>query len=199
MATLRLTTSDGHELAADAADPAGPPRGSVVVCHPHPLYGGNRFHPVVDALFRRLPSEGFRTVRFDFRADHDNGRGERLDIVAALDHVATDGPAFVAGYSFGAAVAMATDDGRVAGLVAVAPPLTTSSPAPTAPALILTPSDDRFCPPETARAIAAGWPDGPDGPDVTLEVIEAADHFLIGRADEVAERAAAWLSARAAT
>lgn len=193
METIRLRTSDGHDLAADVAEPAGDPIGAVVVCHPHPLYGGNRHHPVVDALFRSLPDAGLRAIRFDFRVDHDNGRGERLDVVAALDHAAGDGPTFVAGYSFGAAVALATDDDRIAGIVAVAPPLGAAASPPTAPTLILTPSDDQFCPPAAASAVVTSW--RADGPGVTLEVVERADHFLVGRADEVAGRAIGWITA----
>jgi alpha/beta superfamily hydrolase len=194
--TVRLTTSDGHPLAADVVDPDGMPAAAVVVCHPHPLYGGNRYHPVVDAVFRLAPTTGIRAIRFDFRADHDNGRGERLDLVAALEAIASGatGPAFVVGYSFGAAVAMTTEDDRIAAVVAVAPPLVATSPPPVRPTLILTPSDDQFCPPAAAAAIAATWP--VDGPDVALEVVDSADHFLLGRADEIARRAISWISDR---
>ena len=63
MATTSLRTSDGHTLAADLATAEGEPRGAVVLCHPHPQYGGNRFNNVVDALFRALPPAGFTTLR----------------------------------------------------------------------------------------------------------------------------------------
>jgi uncharacterized protein len=189
---MTLHTADGQTLAADRAEPNGDVRGGVVVCHPHPLYGGNRFHPVVDALFRTLPAAGFRTLRFDFRAAHDGGVAERLDLVAALDGLAADTsaglPLFVAGYSFGALVALATDDARIAGVVAIAPPLTADAPAHPGPALVLSPSHDQFCPPERAAAIAASWP------DTTVVAIEGADHFLVGAAAAVAERTAAWLT-----
>jgi alpha/beta superfamily hydrolase len=170
-------------------EPSGDVRGGVVVCHPHPLYGGNRFHPVVDALFRALPSAGFRTLRFDFRAAHDGGVAERLDLVAALDGLAADtSPLFVAGYSFGALVALATDDARIAGIVAIAPPLTAEAPGHAGPALVLSPRHDQFCPPERAAAITASWP------DTTVDAIEGADHFLVGAAAAVAERTVAWLT-----
>jgi alpha/beta superfamily hydrolase len=190
VSSLTLQTSDGHTLAADLAEPIGDERGGVVLCHPHPLYGGNRFHPVVDALFRALPAAGFRTVRFDFRAAHDGGVAERLDLVAALD--ALDGrdapPRFVAGYSFGALVALATEDERIAGVVAIAPPLSHDTPVHAGPALVLSPRHDQFCPPEQAAAITAGWP------ATTAETIEGADHFLVGAAAAVAERTVAWLT-----
>lgn len=188
MTSLTLRTADGQTLAADLAEPEGDPRGGVVVCHPHPLYGGDRFHPVVDAIFRRLPNEGWRTVRFDFRAAHDGGTAERLDVVAALDAVDGTGPAYVVGYSFGALVALSTQDPRIAGVVAIAPPLGPDAPAPAVPALVLSPRHDQFCPPERVEPIMRGWP------DAAFDVIESADHFLVGAASGVAARVAAWLA-----
>jgi alpha/beta superfamily hydrolase len=188
MGSLELHTSDGQRLAADVAEPGEAVRGAVVLCHPHPLFGGNRFHPVIDALFGVLPGAGFTTLRFDFRSEHGGGIAERLDIAAALDHLSgTSQRLFVVGYSFGAAVGLATDDQRVAGIVAIAPPLSPQTPPPTTASLVLTPRHDQYCSPDAAAAIVAAWPDGDFG------VIEGADHFLVGRAATVAERSAAWL------
>jgi alpha/beta superfamily hydrolase len=211
---IRITTADGHVLAGDLAEPAGPtgsPLGSAVVCHPHPLYGGDRFNVVVDALFHALSAAGFRTLRFDFRAAHGGGAAETADVVAALDALAAitddaddaddgdggDGgnappPFVVCGYSFGAAVALRTVDPRIAALVAVAPPLSTlpTGLAPAVPTLVLTPRHDQYCPPDVAAPIVATWP------DAELEVVEAADHFLHGHADAVAARVTAWLTTR---
>jgi alpha/beta superfamily hydrolase len=191
--TLMLTTSDGHSLAADLAA-ADDPLGAVVLCHPHPLFGGNRFNPVVDGLYRALPKAGFTALRFDFRAEHDKGVGEQLDIVAALDALDAPNPVplFVAGYSFGALVALSTDDNRIAGIVAVAPPLSNDHPAPSARGLVITPRHDQYCPPETAALVTSAWN------DVELDVIEGADHFLNGYSIAVAERATGWLLSRIA-
>ena len=57
MKTLVLETSDGYRLTGDLAWPSGVLRGGVAICHPHPLYGGNRLNPVVDAVFSALPAE----------------------------------------------------------------------------------------------------------------------------------------------
>ena len=73
-------------------------------------------------------------LRFNFRGVEgsggawDEGRGERADVVAAMDALATraaaDGrPLVLAGWSFGADMALSTDDARVAGWLAVVPPL----------------------------------------------------------------------------
>jgi alpha/beta superfamily hydrolase len=189
--SLSLHTSDGQALAADIAEAEGPAIGAVVICHPHPLYGGNRFNVVVDALFTALPRAGFTTIRFDFRAVHADGVGERLDVVAALDAVAgTDLPLFVAGYSFGGLVALTTDDARIAAIVAVAAPLSPAVVAPKVPTLLLVPRHDQYCPPETATALVSTWA------HAELDVVEDADHFLAGRTTWVAERTVAWLTDR---
>ena len=122
-----LETSDGHRLAGDLSRPEGDAVGGVVVCHPHPLYGGNRFNPVVEAVFDALPHAGFAVIRFDFRSQHDNGNGERLDVVAALDALSDElgdaVPLYAVGYSFGAMVTLTTDDPRIGARVVIAPPI----------------------------------------------------------------------------
>src|SRR5487761_1254167 len=66
------------------------PARAAVVCHPHPLYGGSMYNNVVDAVLEGLWEQGFATLRFNFRGvgasegDHDNGRGETDDAIAAM-------------------------------------------------------------------------------------------------------------------
>ena len=65
MPPTQITTADGHVLDADLAEPDGPVRGAVVVCHPHPLYGGNRgkvFWKLIGYRFRSGPR---RTATLD--------------------------------------------------------------------------------------------------------------------------------------
>ena len=192
MEHVQLTTSDGQLLDGDLAEASGSPRGAVVICHPHPLRGGDRFNTVVEAMFVALPASGFHALRFDFRAEHGGGVAERLDVVAALDHLADRYPGtalHTAGYSFGAAVSLAVDDGRIVRKVAVAPPLSHMAvDPPRQPTLVLVAEHDQFCPPSVAEPIIATWP------AATMEIIAAADHFLGGRAQTAAETAAAWLS-----
>ncbi len=193
MESIQLTTSDGRQLSADLATPAGTPRAGVVACHPHPAYGGNRFNGMVDALFSALPAAGFVTLRFDFRVGGGDGVAERLDVIAALDALGerVDAGLALVGYSFGAAVALGTDDGRINAVAAIAPPLSMMSvPAPTVPTLVLTPQHDQFCQPGAARAIIEDWD------DVELAAIDSADHFLVGHTADVAERVTAWMADR---
>lgn len=193
---VRLTTSDGHTLAGDLELPSdGPPVvGAVVLCHPHPQYGGNRFNTVVTALFERLPAAGFAALRFDFRREFGGGVAEQLDLVAALDHLDTveqlaGVPRFVVGYSFGAAVALATPDDRIRAIAAVAPPLAMMPvPEPAVPVLVLTPRHDQFSPPDATEPIVAGWS------STDVDTVESADHFLAGHTADVADRVAGWLA-----
>jgi alpha/beta superfamily hydrolase len=192
-----LETSDGHRLAGDLTRPSGDAVGGVVVCHPHPQYGGNRFNPVVAAVFDALPQAGFAALRFDFRSEYDHGLGERLDVIAALDALSAGlgdaVPLFAVGYSFGAMVTLTTDDPRIGARVVIAPPIVEPLAAPGSPLLALVARHDQFAPPERVTTATANWP------DVEIEVIESADHYLAGHTVAVAERATAWLSARAGT
>jgi len=162
-----------------------------VVCHPHPQFGGNRLNPVVDAVFRHLPTLGFTTLRFDFRSAFDGGGGERHDVIAALDDLdrRSVGPLAIVGYSFGAVVAMNTSDDRIEAMVAIAPPLTMMDVRPPAcPTLMLMPRHDQFTEVDDATRIVAGWK------DADVEIVESTDHFLAGRTASVAERSGDWLS-----
>jgi len=107
---------------------------AVAVCHPHPLYGGDMRNSVVVAICEGLAAEGMGALRFNFRGVGGSGGSfgggveERRDVRAALDYLegepAVDGGRTgLAGYSFGALVALAAVDERVQGVAAVSPPL----------------------------------------------------------------------------
>ncbi|HWM19112.1 MAG TPA: hypothetical protein VNO51_05450 [Ilumatobacteraceae bacterium] len=192
MEHVQLATTDGHHLAGDLVEAHGAAAGAVVICHPHPLRGGDRFNAVVEAMFVAFPASGFHALRFDFRAEHGEGVAERLDVVAALDLLADRYPGVVlhtAGYSFGAIVSLNVADDRIGSKVAVAPPLSHMAvDPPRQQTLVLVAEHDQFCPPSVAEPIIATWP------DATVEIITSADHFLAGRAKAAADTAAAWLS-----
>ena len=109
--TVRQTVAGpagGIECAIDA--PAGEPRGTVVVCHPHPQHGGTMDNKVVQTLARAFVALGWRCVRFNFRGvggsqgAWDEGAGETDDALAVIAAFAD--PSFMlAGFSFGAFVA----------------------------------------------------------------------------------------------
>jgi alpha/beta superfamily hydrolase len=85
---------------------------AVLLCHPHPLYGGTMHSAVVLALARGLAERGQRiaTLRFDYRGvgesggSYGDGLGETRDARAALRFVRERFPVAaiaVVGYSFG--------------------------------------------------------------------------------------------------
>lgn len=88
-------------------------RGTAVIAHPHPLFGGTMDNKVVQTLARAFVQAGFRTVRFNFRGvgasagTHDEGRGELQDMLEVVRQAAPDGPLAIGGFSFGSFVASA--------------------------------------------------------------------------------------------
>jgi alpha/beta superfamily hydrolase len=91
--------------------PDGVSRGTAVIAHPHPLFGGTMDNKVVQTLARAFVQCGWTAVRFNFRGvgasagAYDEGRGEAQDLLEVVRQVAPDGPLALAGFSFGAFVA----------------------------------------------------------------------------------------------
>lgn len=87
-------------------------RGGVVICHPHPLYGGDMLNNVVNAVEEGFASKDFTTLRFNFRGvgssegSYGEGKGEVEDLMSAViflkSQVDSDASIMFAGYSFGA-------------------------------------------------------------------------------------------------
>ncbi|MEN9466579.1 MAG: hypothetical protein RL081_580, partial [Pseudomonadota bacterium] len=69
--TQRMTidgTAGLMEVLLDEPAPAlGVPRGTAVIAHPHPLFGGTMDNKVVQTLARAFVLCGWRAVRFNFR------------------------------------------------------------------------------------------------------------------------------------
>jgi len=88
----------------------GAVRGTAVIAHPHPLFGGTMQNKVVQTLARAFVQCGWQAVRFNFRGvgaslgTYDEGRGEAADMLAVIEQVAPAGPLALAGFSFGAFV-----------------------------------------------------------------------------------------------
>ena len=91
--------------------PASPPRGTAVIAHPHPLFGGTMHNKVVQTLARAFVQSGWRVLRFNFRGvgasagAYDEGRGEAQDMLALVQQQVAQEPLALAGFSFGAFVA----------------------------------------------------------------------------------------------
>jgi alpha/beta superfamily hydrolase len=171
-----VTTRDGAGVTA-------------VLLHPHPDYGGDRFHPVVDTLYRGLPVS---TLRFDFRSADPAAAG--ADVLEAIGS-APDAAVVLMGYSFGADIALSVGDPRVRAWFAVAAPLRVVDAA-TVPAgddprpkQLLVPELDQFSAPTRTAALTAAWR------ATSVVTLPGADHFLVGRSGPVLEAARGWLAA----
>ncbi len=106
----------------------------AVICHPHPLYGGSLTNKVVHMIARAVNDLGLATIRFNFRGvgksegHFDDGQGESDDLATVVHWVREkhpDSPIWLAGFSFGAYIALKMHQ-RVEAqkLLLVAPPVT---------------------------------------------------------------------------
>lgn len=108
---LQLAGGAGLIEAARDEPPAGVERrGTVVIAHPHPLFGGTMDNKVVQTMARAFVQSGWTAVRFNFRGvgasagTYDEGRAEKEDMLAVVQQVAPEGPLALAGFSFGSFV-----------------------------------------------------------------------------------------------
>jgi alpha/beta superfamily hydrolase len=186
--------ADGLTLQGLGRFPAGAER-AVVLCHPHPLYGGTMHNAVVVVLAKALAELGDRvaTLRFNFRGvvksggRYDAGRAEVFDARGALAEVRRRLPrakVSMAAYSFGTGVAYraAAADGGVERLSLVAPSMrmTKIELAPFRGLVqIVAPGRDQFSSPEETKALAEQF-------GAALSVIPDADHYFIRFRREVA-------------
>ncbi|MFQ5982041.1 MAG: alpha/beta hydrolase [Woeseiaceae bacterium] len=107
------------------------PVANAVIYHPHPMHGGTMHNKVVHTLARAFVGREFSAMRFNFRGagqsdgEYDDGRGELLDALAAIQWMRARGPElplWLAGFSFGAAIAVrASLETHPNGLISVAP------------------------------------------------------------------------------
>ena len=179
---------------------------AAVVCHPHPLYGGSMFNNVVDAVLAAMWQAGYATLRFNFRGvgasegEHDGGPGEVDDAVAAMGFllaqpgVRKEG-AVMAGYSFGAMVAMSAgyERAEISRIVAVALPLAMADAripdGASKPVMLVSGDSDSYSPVAGLQALKAKI-----GDSARLEIIAGADHFFGGREAELSRAIAAALA-----
>jgi alpha/beta superfamily hydrolase len=191
MPEQRIRISSGpHEL--EAAWESGLEPEGVVLCHPHPLYGGTMDNNVVMAVRRSLASLGWTTVRFNFRGvgssggNYGEGQGEVEDLLSAAAHLEEQGVSriHVAGYSFGAWIALRAlkQSLEPAALFLISPPMQfldfSNLTLPASPTLITLGDADGFCSVSTLKSWLTKQTHNPDG--VHLEILEGCDHFYWG-------------------
>jgi alpha/beta superfamily hydrolase len=184
----------------------------AVVCHPHPLFGGTLDNKVVYTVARAFEQLGAPAIRFNFRGvaastgSYDEGRGESDDALAVIAWGRQrwpDTPLWLAGFSFGGAVALRiAARARPERLVLVAPGITrlerTDTDAaraaePACPWLIVQGEADDVVPAPAVLAWAAGRQPLPGVPPPEVRLLPDAGHFFHGRINELREAVLAFL------
>jgi alpha/beta superfamily hydrolase len=198
--TVRIAVGDimlDGRLAVPATAGAG-----VVVCHPHPQYGGSMENDLVIALTEALGGAGLATLRFDFRGigasggRYDDGRGEVDDVRAAAAALRSrlDVPRVcLVGYSFGSVMALragTAEPDATTGIVAIAPPVRMLGldflAGSSVPIAFVTGDRDQFCPLATLESARERF-----APASTVALVPGADHFFGGHLDTLAKRVVA--------
>jgi alpha/beta superfamily hydrolase len=205
---VAIPTDEGFALEG-ILDGAGA-RG-VVVCHPHPAFGGTMDTPLVARLAAALAGAGLRALRFHFRGTGrsggrpEGGLVEHRDVAAAsrflVERLGREGgepKVAIAGYSFGALMALrAIARGlAVRAFCGIGLPSTivgddrervaeVEAGLGAAPALLFAGTADQFCELERVRAWA--------GP-ARVVALDGEGHFFAGAAlDDVVRRAVDFL------
>lgn len=194
--TQGLIDGPAGRLEVEVTRPKGDSSGLAVICHPHPQQGGTKDNKVVFMLARAATDSGLSAVRFNFRGvgdsqgRFDQGRGENDDARAVLAWALAESGAplaLIAGFSFGAAVALRLADANPPpALVTVGLPadyFAGTLPRPETRWLALYGGDDDVI--DGPGAIAALQALTPP-PDIAL--MTGAGHFLHGRLSELRTR-----------
>jgi len=159
-------------------EPASPAREALIVCHPHPAFGGRMSTPLISALAQATVISGRAALRFHFRGIEGSdgtatgGLVEHEDVAAAHLFLTGRGFARIAwtGYSFGSLMSLRAiaEGGRPFAYVGIALPTSiideeqtreaqvSRALAADLPSLFLTGAEDPLC---DATRIAA-WCEG---------------------------------------
>jgi len=179
---------------------------AVIVCHPHPLYGGSMDNNVVCSLSETLTQAWLASFKFNFRGvggsqgEFGQGIGEREDVEAAISFISTVKEVYskrigLAGYSAGAGFALPVgfNDARIRALAAVSPPFPMfdfdflkSCPKPK---LLISGSRDDLIPTDQFLKFCRNLPEPKE-----CETIEGADHFWWGYESSLAAKVTAFFT-----
>jgi len=198
--SVALAVPGGPSLEGRLAVPPGAGAG-LVLCHPHPLYGGDMDNPVVVRAAEVAQGRGLATLRFNFRGvgasggTHGGGTAEMEDVRAALTRLraALQAAAGIGllGYSFGAWVSARVAAATPLPLCLIGPPLGMldwSTPPPARPDLsVIAGSRDPYCPLPDLEGFAARLA------PARVAVIDGADHFFFGKLYPMGEEVGRWL------
>ncbi len=174
---------------------------NAIICHPHPLYGGDMHNNVVQAARQTFADLGWATLRFNFRGAGTSGghpaqgKEDASDLIAVSEFLRARSPGRIdfASYSYGAWATMEAIRMGLSldSLILISPPLDFISfeglRLPEAPTLVTVGNQDNFCSLESLK----NW--FPDQPDAKLEVFPSVDHFYWGAERELSAKIEAFL------
>jgi len=208
MKSTRVIFPSGELLLEGVlATPKGAgPFPAVIICHPHPLYGGDMDNNVVHSLSETLTQASFVSFRFNFRGvggsqgKYDQGIGQQEDVEAAIAFIGAtkevDSERIgLAGYSAGAGFAfpVGVKDARIKALAAVSPAFDMFDfgflKDYHKPKLLVSGSKDKF----TATSEFLGFCQTLPNPK-ECEIIEGADHFWSQYESRMAAKVTAFFS-----
>lgn len=173
------------------------PRHAVLVCHPHPQFGGTMHNKVVYRIARGLRRGGAVVLRFNYRGvnlsegEYDNGIGETEDARAALAVLRSRYPGLpfsLAGFSFGSRIILklGCETLGVSQLIAVGFPASLSDGQALGqcpvPRVFIVSKNDQFCSVPAMEAYFSALQEPKE-----LIWIEAQDHFFAGALDQFEE------------
>lgn len=203
---LALEGPEGRLQAVLEGD-TQPPTLLAIVCHPHPLFGGNMDNKVVSTLCRAVSEAGGVALRFNFRGVGDSqgaysdGIGETEDLLAVHHWLTGRHPGvklWLAGFSFGSYVAahgaevLAANGTPAAAVMLVAPPVHhydfQSIESIGCPLTVVQGEDDEVVPADQVFRWAGRTPLAPD-----LIRFPDSGHFYHGHLTELKEVAASRL------
>lgn len=178
----------------------------VVLCHPHPQYGGNMDNNVVWSLKKVLRGWGWQTLRYNSRGVGESsgvyggGEGETEDLLAVVQFALEQGGGLrihLAGYSYGAWIGLkAIARGfETDSIILVSPPMDfigfDGLSIPEVPCLITLGTKDSFC----STKSLDDWVKGLNPPTslTTVDLIPGCDHFYWGWESTLASKIEAFL------
>lgn len=214
-ASLRSIELTGPAGRLEAIENLGAPDApfAALVCHPHPLCGGNLHNKVVYHAMKAMndPAWGLAlpVLRFNFRGvglsqgRHD-GQAESGDVLAAMDLLENEykRPLVVVGFSFGAVMALevcckpAATRANVRALAVLGLPTQMNGrnldypflQFCTLPKLFLSGDHDQFAPAEQLAQMAGSAAD-----PKRLVLLPGANHLFDGQLEPMQQALAGWL------
>jgi alpha/beta superfamily hydrolase len=173
------------------------PREAVLVCHPHPQYGGTMHNKVVYRIARGMRRAGAVALRFNYRGvnlsegKYDDGAGELEDARAVLEFLRARYPELpfsLAGFSFGSRIILklGCELANPTRLIAVGFPAGDERSLTLGhcgvPRVFIQSTHDQFGPREAMEKYFASL----EGPK-ELIWIESRDHFFVDGLDQFEE------------